>query len=74
MQGRHFTMKHHTGKSPQKCYSCIKEGTVIQRKGKHTLHKSHILLSAVEFATLESFRSRSWGTFKVLCTEEEGRT
>ena len=43
---------------------------MLKCKGKHTLHKSHVLLTAVEFATLESFRSRSWVAFTVLCTEE----
>ena len=46
--------EHHTGKSPQKCYSCIKEGTVLKRKGKHILDKSHVLLTTVEFATIIS--------------------
>ena len=31
-----------------------KRGTVLKRKDKHTLHKSHALLTAVEFATLEA--------------------
>ena len=27
---------------------------MLKRKGKHTLHKSHVLLTAVEFATIIS--------------------
>ena len=47
-------MKHHTGKSLQKCYGCIKGGTLLKRKGKRTSDKSHVLLTAVEFATIIS--------------------
>ena len=44
---------------------------MLKHKGKHTLHKSHVLLTAVEFVTLEASGVRA-GAHSQCCVPRKG--
>ena len=50
MHRRHFSMEHHnTGKTPQKCYSCIVEGMHKLTEDTATYVRTRVTFTNVTF-------------------------